>query len=170
MSHVSIIYGCIQELWVGSIPEAEKRNSLIRENTRRVLSELPVDEEWPPLLRQMFAVSDGPASMTFSGRTIHFSASMKGLDIFIREWMDKFEDTLKKLHWSNAFLHFQGMAIGDQDFSWSVAQEWFNKACDLNAPLAPIESWEFASTLPLDDLEQMTGKENRNNRHFMKRT
>lgn len=87
-----------------------------RESNLRVISELPDEDEWPPLVRDMFAVT--PDSVSYRSRSIFFAAEIKGLDESWPEWLTKFEALLRRMQWNSVTLHLETEYHGDHDYWW----------------------------------------------------
>lgn len=100
----------------------ESRN-VLQERNVEVISQLPVEDEFPWLTGGMFALPGPSPQGTFREQIIHFGLSMK--DRFLSpstvydrehgwpaeerahatEWIGKFEDLLRRLYWYGAELH-----------------------------------------------------------------
>lgn len=163
MGFVTFIYGFIQEGWTGFGEDAELRNRIIRKNTKRVLAGLPTEVNWPPLSKQMFSVSNGPITMAYRCRLIHFAAATKELDFDLKDWIEKFEELLRKLHWEKAVADYHGIFIGEHKFTWTPPDEWVTSM--RRGKLGPVDSWNFTSTLPIEQLNTFTSRGNLNCQH-----
>ena len=86
------LYGCIVEYGLST----ERSNEVYRHN-EHVINNLPEDDEWPPLTKNMFAITQPATSADglnyqYSGRIIHFGANFKSIEYEWKEWKDKFEE------------------------------------------------------------------------------
>lgn len=135
------IYGCIVEYGLAT----KELNYKINSHNQDTLNELSIVDEWPPLTRNMFAITndveEGTSLYTYSGRLIHFGANFKSIEYEWEEWKNKFEDLLCKLYWVEAEVHFVTEYAGVQTFEWRVD---LKKWC-IKDGLTPIkkEYWDF---------------------------
>lgn len=126
MGQRSIIYGCI----VGPfIP-----NKLAGLN-REVLNSLPEEDEWPFLTRNMFSIVEG---YTYDNQIIRVGTSLKAVEYEWNEWLAKFEGLLRRLCWTNAYLHLVTVMGGPYAYHWE-AQD-YTEAVTASRPIA---RWNF---------------------------
>src|ERR1041384_985719 len=102
------LYGYIEELDLGRHPLHQEA----RDHNTQVIASLQERDGWPPLSREMFAISEnsvtGPGcDLEYSGRIIHFGANLKSVEHEWKEWKAKFEVLLAKLYFLEAKVHFQ---------------------------------------------------------------
>ena len=104
MGMTTYIYGCIREYGLNSLRLVE-----VKRHNNRVMAHLPLSDDWPPLTRNMFAMTDNlqnanPGSMLeYTGRLIHFDASTKSIEYEWMEWQKKFEGLLTRLYWLDSY-------------------------------------------------------------------
>jgi hypothetical protein len=102
------LYGCISEY--GVYNELQER---IKKHNDSIIESLPQFDEWPPLTRQMFAVTQDsdyltiPPTYEYWGRTFHFGGRFKSIEYEWKEWRQKFEILLTKLVWQDSFISLQ---------------------------------------------------------------
>lgn len=116
MGHEATVFGCIE----GATWRSEDYDRLQRLNAA-VLAELPAEDEWPWLVRGMFALPAGWPQGTYRSQIIHFGASLKD-DPWDRScwdtWLGKFEALLGRLYWFSAVVHLQTEFEPDRLFRW----------------------------------------------------
>lgn len=153
-----VLIGYIQEAWPGAAGENEvlqrkvDLDAAIQANTDAVLAALPQEDNWPPLCKPMFGWprADEPL-ITYRHRVIHCAASIKNADFAIRDWLDKFESLLRKLHWIEAYIRIDGGYIGVHEFHWTPKRPWLDALHDGYSK--PPVDWDFTTTL--EDLDAM---------------
>jgi hypothetical protein len=125
MGMATFIYGVIEEYGLDY-----KRANEIYSHNEEVIASLPVSGPWPPLSREMFAITkndtnqDGP-NLEYCGRMIHFAACLKSVEYEWLEWKEKFERLLLRLYWINAYVHFKPEYTGVFSFTWRVdVKKW----------------------------------------------
>ena len=162
MGVASYIIGYIEEAWPGArtdgIPGQREKlieaKKAIEVHNETILSQLPLEDDFPPLVREMFSWAPLSQPMiTYKNRLIHFAASMKDFDCEARGWLDKFENLLKNLYWESAFVRIEMPYIGKEEFTWEPSRAWVEKLCQGN--LEFIDEWTFSSTLPPEDLDAL---------------
>ena len=90
MGMTTFIYGVIEEYGLHY-----KRASEIYSHNEVVILNLPISDFWPPLSREMFAITKndikelGP-NLEYFGRMIHFAACLKSVESEWSEWKEKF--------------------------------------------------------------------------------
>lgn len=136
MGHESIVYGYIE----GAPHHPELR--LHRLNAA-VIKRLPIEDEWPPLTRQMFCLPCGrPAQGTYRSQIIHFGGSFKSIEWEWEEWLEKFEALLQRLYWWSATVHLKTeLSVGDHSYTWQANNDAISRLYSL--PPQPITRWEF---------------------------
>ncbi|MCE9562807.1 MAG: hypothetical protein K8U57_12240 [Planctomycetes bacterium] len=117
MSHEAILYGRI----IGATRQPGADYFALHALNRAVLNRFPWDDDWPWLVRGMFALPAGHPQGTFRRQVIHFGASIKDApenrDIW-DEWLGKFEALLTQLYWWSAVVHLSTDFEPDRVFEW----------------------------------------------------
>jgi hypothetical protein len=114
MGHQTLVYGVIE------VPSARHRGAeeAVAAN-RRVLDALPHSDEWPFLVRAMFAQTESSeVSIEYSNALIHFAASYKQVEEDWGEWVTKFEQLLFQLSGSAAVVHIEGELVPHYKLEW----------------------------------------------------
>lgn len=116
MDNESIVYGCIKDLILDSSdPNKPKR----RKHNRDVLLDLPGNDTWSFLTRDMFSIPPDQASGTgYFTDVIHFGASYRAIEYEWEQWIAGFEGVLKRMYWVSAIVHLQTELSGDHTFTW----------------------------------------------------
>jgi hypothetical protein len=160
----SLLYGYIEEAWPGAAAGGDAilaqqlldNTAHICRHNEDVLNSLPVEDSWPPLMRQMFGWAPWNAPLiVYWNRPIHFAASLKELDFELQDWLDKFEKLLRMLYWETAVVHFEAAYLGYHTFTWSPKRDWVSKLC--KGSLELITEWDFESSMDCSELEQLRG-------------
>lgn len=118
MSSESIVYGFIE----GATYEGPAYRQL-QESNLAVLAELPDEDDFPCLTREMFSAPPPHGRRgTFRVQVIHFGASMNGLEFgVVPLWVAKFESLLRRLFWFEATAHvWTDFIDGAYQFWWRV--------------------------------------------------
>ena len=144
MGHEVIVFGSI----TGADPDRlHERNAAA---LAAALAALPVEDEWPSLVRGMFSLPEQWPLGTYRARVIHFGASLKDepQDRAVWEqWLGKFEAVLRRLYWWSAHLHLHTEFEPDQVYRWLPTPAAIDRA--VGDPPRPIDEWERAvSVLP----------------------
>ena len=148
MGMATRIYGCITELDYG-LTNSEIQNRINNHN-QDIIERLPIESEWPPLVRKMFAITDnsdfpneGP-DFAYGGRIIHFGANFKSVEYEWKEWKIKFEKLLSELIWSYAEVHFVTEYTGVQTFEWRIKFDEVDRERDIDV-VKPFDRklWEY---------------------------
>ena len=117
MSHEAILYGRI----IGATRRPGADYFALHERNRATLNRLPRKDDWPWLVRGMFALPAGHPQGTFRRQVIHFGASIKDdpchRDIW-DEWLGKFESLLRQLYWWSTVVHLSTEFEPDRVFEW----------------------------------------------------
>ena len=82
----------------GNVEEKDWKNILsseIRVHNRSAISQLPVDDHWPPLSCKMFNDIPDAHLLTYKNSIIVFGGSFKMIITAWPEWLTKFENFLK---------------------------------------------------------------------------
>ena len=73
-----------------------------------VLNRLSTTDDWPPLVRGMFALPAAWPVGTYRQQVIHFGGSFKDESIGLGTlWVGKFEGLLRQLYWLTAVVHVE---------------------------------------------------------------
>ncbi|MFT3796503.1 hypothetical protein [Flavobacterium sp.] len=137
MGHITKVYGNI----VGATWKTEDYHKLQRLN-KTIISNLPSDDNvFPWITRNMFLVPDPEKDKMYREQIIVFGASYKSVEDYWSEWLDKFEDVLKKLYWTSATIHLETELMEKYTYEWTIeihqTENWF-----LEIP-KPISKWKF---------------------------
>ncbi len=127
MSNETILYGYIE---VPFLPGDDVERAI--ELNWEAINNLPVEGEWPWLIKGMFSLA--PDRVGYKGRLFHFAAAMKGVDEVWEEWLEKFENLLRKMFWIVAEIKLNTEYCGDHTYSW---------VAELPKSVTPVMSWEF---------------------------
>lgn len=132
MGHEVIIFGSIEGA------DTERLRAL----NAAALAELPAEDEWPWLVRGMFALPAGWPRGTYRTQVIHFGASFKDepQDQSCWDgWVGKFEAALRQLYWWSATLHLVSEFEPERMFRWlPTAAAVDRMVCD--SP-QPVQEW-----------------------------
>ena len=133
MGHEVIIVGCIEGAGVDRCPA----------HNSDMLAALPAEDEWPALVRGMFALPAAWPHGTYRSQVIHFGASFKDEPqdrLCWDNWLVKFETLLRRLHWWSATLHLVTEFEPERVYRWVPT----TVASDLLAadPLQCVRDWE----------------------------
>jgi hypothetical protein len=137
LGHEVIIFGCIE----GADPER------LQMSNAAMLAELPIKDEWPWLVRGMFALpAEGPFG-TYRAHVIHFGASLKDepMDRSCWDtWLGKFEDLLRRLYWWSATVHLCTEFEPDRVFRWLPSEVAVEQM--VGDPPRCVQEWERSVT------------------------
>lgn len=137
MGMETVLLGYIAEPWVA---RDDARSRLFRKWNRRVLSELPERDEWPPNFRGMFAWTELDSMRGgYRGTVIHFGGRFKSIEQEWDEWLDKYEGLLRRLCWESSVVHLDTEVSGQFRFDW-WQQSWDGL---LASPPELCDRWEF---------------------------
>ncbi|QHT67438.1 hypothetical protein GXP67_12760 [Rhodocytophaga rosea] len=144
MGMTTSLYGCIIEHGVYN----ELREKICSHNDLAINS-LPSYDEWPPLTKQMFAITQDsnfprtPPSYEYWGRAIHFGGNFKSIEYEWKEWKAKFENLLQKLIWREAFVHFKTEYTDVQTFQWKIDSNKWSPYDKIEFGIINKEFWNF---------------------------
>ncbi len=133
MAHEVILYGSIEGV------EHERLRAL----NAAALADLPAQDEWPWLVRGMFALPADWPQGTFRSQVIHFGASLKDEPqdrACWDAWIGKFEEVLRRLYWYSATLHLVTEFEPDRVFRWIPTPA--AAALLSHEPPQPVQEWE----------------------------
>jgi hypothetical protein len=94
---------------------------LLHDYNREVLARMADDDDWPWLVRGMFAVPPVRPVGTYRRQVIHFGASIKDdpQDRSVWDvWLDKFEGLLRRMYWFSARVHLETEFEPSRVFEW----------------------------------------------------
>lgn len=136
MGTESVVLGYIAEPWIAN----DDRNEHFRDWNRRILAELPQQDAWPPLSRELFAwTALDPLRGGYRGSVIHFAGRFKSIEQEWGEWLSKYEQLLGRLFWESSVVYLHTELAGDFKFEWCLSS-W---ASLLSSPPVLATSWEF---------------------------
>jgi hypothetical protein len=134
MSAEGTIYGCI---FGGGLPTL--KHPFVYQYNKDVIERLPETVGEKIVVRSMFTVpmrNEVPIGSFYRNQMIHFGASYNHLIIKWNQWVDEFEDLLRRLYWYEAYLHVDAEDVGIISYKWQA---------DLDAlhenPPRPVEKW-----------------------------
>lgn len=121
MGHLSTIYGKIvgdRYEW-GSNVNIDNDRLLYHKLNKITIEQLPVEDEFPQLTRQMFNIpamdfNDG----LYKNQIVVFGASYKEVENNWYDWIYKFEKLLKNLYWTEAVVHLETELNGNRIYRW----------------------------------------------------
>ncbi len=158
----SVLLGYIREAWPGEAgggdPDvlAHLRQTHLRivQHNEAVLQGLPEEDEFPPLCRPMFGWPPADAFMiVYKYRLLHLAASLKEVDWYLRDWLDKFEHLLRELYWESAYIRVETAYLGTHEFTWRPTPQWVEKLC--KGELRSIQQWSFSSSMEASELDKL---------------
>ncbi len=116
-----------------------------REN-KKVISLLPTEDDFPFLTRGIFHINeeDQPFS-AYVSHIIHFGGSHKIAEWeweleWLKEWLPKFENLLRQMFWTEAYIHLHGENGGV--YRCYYAAKYNNERYHHQPPL-PVTTWKF---------------------------
>ena len=157
MGHELTIYGIIE----GATASSDDYRRFQRLN-EEVIKQLPNDDEWPWLVRDMFQFPAMEPIGTYQTQIIHFGLSMKdGVPLensdnydpiknwrnpcrdSITGWIEKFEKLLSKMYWIHAAVHVNTDFEPERKFSYIISRESIELMCQSDNP-QPVTDWELS--------------------------
>ena len=137
MGHISIVYGHI----IGSSWKSEDYHRLQRLN-KQTIQTLPDDETFPWITKNMFLVPDPDNDKLYRDQIIVLGASYKSVEHEWDQWLDKFEEILKKLYWISATVHLETELVGSFKYEWLFD---LNQSDNFTTDSpAPTSKWTFS--------------------------
>jgi hypothetical protein len=137
--------GHIQQPWYYRGLESNIKLRNLYENNKRIISELPDDEDFPPLIKSMFffsaSLQEGYDISMYRGPVIFFGGSFNKLYLGLDQWLEKFENLLRQLYWEHASIILVTEIMGRYNYHWEATDEAFEKLTIL--PPVPIQDWVF---------------------------
>lgn len=138
MGHEAILYGCI----VGASWHAGERFTWTHDLNRKALATVPEDDDWPWVVRGIFALPSAYPQGCYRRQIIHFGLSLKDdpydpgrWDV----WLGKFESVLRRLYWLSATVHMSTDFEPRQVFEWVPTERAIGKLYD--DPPQPVDEW-----------------------------
>jgi hypothetical protein len=119
----------------------------LQERNCAVINSLPLEDEWPWLIRQMFTMPVRWPYGIYRTQVISFGESLKDepnnracWDI----WLGKFEMLLRRLHWWSAVVHLTTDFEGERTFRWEASEDAIARMF-VDDP-RPIDQWRRTMT------------------------
>jgi len=113
MGHQSNVYGVI-DCFKGRRGEIDADDL-----NQSALAALPERDDWPFLVRAMFATASSEhVTIDYTYRSIHFAASYKEVEFEWADWLAKFERFLAKVDGMAARVHLETVLVGDHRYEW----------------------------------------------------
>jgi hypothetical protein len=138
VGYEAILYGRI----IGASGAVGENYRVLQDRNRAVINRLPREDDWPWLVRGMFALPGGCPEGTYRRQVIHFGASIKDdpQDVGVWDmWLGKFEALLRQLYWWSAIVHLSREFETDRTFEWTPTSESMDA---LRAdPPRPVGEW-----------------------------
>jgi hypothetical protein len=107
-----------------------------------VLAQIPEDDDWPWVVRGIFALPAPYPQGTYRQQIIHFGLSIKDEPSNRRiwdVWLAKFERILRQLYWSSAVAHLETDFEPPRVFEWLPTETATRRLLD--DPPQPVEEW-----------------------------
>jgi hypothetical protein len=142
MGHEAIISGRI----VGASWQVGERFRWTHDLNREALAALPENDDWPWVVRGIFALPAPYPEGTYRRQVIHFGLSMKDdpIDKGVWDvWIGKFESVLRRLYWLSALVRIETEFGPPQVFEWLPTDEAMGGLYD--DPPRPVTSWVRSS-------------------------
>lgn len=138
MGHEAIVYGRI----VGASWRVGERFAWTHELNREALAGVAEEDEWPWVVRGMFALPAPYPQGTYRRQIIHFGLSMKDepFDPGVWDvWLGKFERVLRGLYWWSAVAHVATEVGAPRVFEWTPTAAAMEGLRD--DPPRPVGEW-----------------------------
>lgn len=142
MGHMSYLHGYI----IGDYNYAQAN--------RDCIANLPANDTWPYLTRDLFAV---PAKEhSYDGQLISFGTAYNGVETNWEAWLSKFEALLRSMYWLEAHVYLQTEIWGAYHYVWksTTSVEISRDGLEL-----PVQRWTFSGG-PRTGLRDMRGPSN----------
>lgn len=115
MEQETIVYGVIKDVASNDLAFLQ-RSRLI--NCDAILDLGDVDA-FPYLTTSMFSIPTGELEQgTYQTQVIHFAASYQAVEYHWEQWIEKFEQLLKRMYWMAATVHLETELSGNHTFHW----------------------------------------------------
>lgn len=138
MGHEAIIHGRI----VGASWRSGDRFFWLHDLNCNVLARIPAEDDWPWVVRGIFALPASHPEGTYRRQIIHFGLSIKDdpQDHGIWDvWLGKFEVVLRQLYWWSALVHLETEFGPPRLFQWTPTEEAMQGLYD--DPPRPVTEW-----------------------------
>jgi hypothetical protein len=138
VGHEAIVYGRI----VGASWRVGERFTWTHDLNREALAAVPEDDDWPWVVRGIFALPAPYPEGTYRRQVIHFGLSIKDdpTDRRIWDvWLGKFERVLRGLYWWSAAAHLSTDFEPPRVFEWVPTEAAMGRLYD--DPPQPIAEW-----------------------------
>ena len=138
MGHEAIVSGRI----VGARWRVGERFSWTHELNREALATVPEDDDWPWVVRGIFALPAPFPQGTYRCQVIHFGLSIKDepTDRGIWDlWLGKFEAVLRRLYWWSALAQVDTEFEPPRVFEWAPTEAARGRLYD--DPPRPVDEW-----------------------------
>ncbi|MDG3004387.1 hypothetical protein [Paludisphaera mucosa] len=145
MGNEAIVYGRI----LGATWNVGDRFRCMYDLNREALSAVPEDDDWPWVVRDIFALPAPYPQGTYRRQVIHFGLSIKD-DPYDRilwdEWLGKFEQVLRRLYWWSAAAHIETDFGPPRTIEWAPTEAAMGRLYD--DPPQPVSEWVRSDRLP----------------------
>jgi hypothetical protein len=138
VGHEVIVYGRI----IGATLQPGERFRLTYELNRQALERVPEDDDWPWVVKGMFALPAPYPQGTYRRQVIHFGASIKDepCDRSIWDlWINKFEQVLRQLYWWSAAVHLSTEFEPPKLIEWTPTDAALGRL--YSDPPVPVNEW-----------------------------
>jgi hypothetical protein len=138
VGHEAIISGRI----VGASWRVGERFTWTHDLNREALATVPEDDDWPWVVRGIFALPAPYPEGTYRRQVIHFGLSMKDdpYDPGIwGVWLGKFEAVLRRLYWWSALAQIDTEFGPPRVFEWVPTEAALGRLYD--DPPQPVAEW-----------------------------
>jgi hypothetical protein len=98
----------------------------LQDRNRAVINRLPREDEWPWLIRGMFALPRRWPYGVYRNQVIAFGESLKDDPtnrVCWDVWLAKFEGLLRRLYWWSAVVYLTTDFEGERVFRWEASEE-----------------------------------------------
>lgn len=138
MGHEAIIYGRI----VGASWRVGERFTRTHDLNSEAVAAVPADDDWPWVVRGIFALPAPYPHGTYRRQIIHFGLSIKDepADRGVWDvWLGKFEDVLRRLYWWSAAAHIATDFEPPRVVEWAPTEAATGRLYD--DPPQPVVEW-----------------------------
>lgn len=141
MGHEAIVYGRI----FGASWHAGERFRWLHDLNREAIAKVPEDDDWPWVVRGIFALPAPYPQGLYRRQVIHFGLSLKDdpVDPKIWDvWLGKFEAVLRRLYWFSVVAHVQTDNGPSKVFEWVPTELALGRLYDY--PPVAVSKWVCA--------------------------
>jgi hypothetical protein len=138
MGHEAIVYGRI----IGASWQVGERFARTHDLNRAALATVPEADDWPWVVRSIFALPAPHPRGTYRRQVIHFGLSVKDdpSDRGVWDvWLGKFEAVLRRLYWRSAAAHLATDFEPPRAFDWVPTEAAMGRLYD--DPPRPVAEW-----------------------------